>query len=182
MDIRKRVTQKFQTLLEANGAPSSVPMSINIEKGVLNKTIKSFNEMIGTTDEKYFWVPSFENKHFVRRYKNTAFNLLGVMKNPKSKVIERLLAKELKTFELAHLHPTVIWPDGPYAETQKKLKEEELIKEVTANQQLAPKGMFTCIKCRSDKTSYYQMQTRSADEPMTTFVMCIDCGKRWKFC
>ena len=39
---------------------------------------------------------------------------------------------------------------------------------------------FTCRKCKSKKCSYYQLQTRSADEPMTTFVTCIDCGKRWK--
>ena len=30
------------------------------------------------------------------------------------------------------------------------------------------------------KCTYYQLQTRSADEPMTTFVTCINCGNRWK--
>ena len=39
---------------------------------------------------------------------------------------------------------------------------------------------FTCRKCKSKKCTYYQLQTRSADEPMTTFVTCIDCGNRWK--
>ena len=39
---------------------------------------------------------------------------------------------------------------------------------------------FTCRKCHSKKCTYYQLQTRSADEPMTTFVSCLDCGKRWK--
>ena len=39
---------------------------------------------------------------------------------------------------------------------------------------------FTCRQCKSNKCSYYQMQTRSADEPMTTFVSCITCGARWK--
>ena len=39
---------------------------------------------------------------------------------------------------------------------------------------------FKCRKCQSNKCTYYQMQTRSADEPMTTFVTCIDCGNRWK--
>ena len=39
---------------------------------------------------------------------------------------------------------------------------------------------FTCRKCKKKKCSYYQMQTRSADEPMTTFVSCLSCGNRWK--
>ena len=39
---------------------------------------------------------------------------------------------------------------------------------------------FTCWKCKSKKCTYYQLQTRSADEPMTTFVSCLDCGNRWK--
>lgn len=41
---------------------------------------------------------------------------------------------------------------------------------------------FQCGKCKQRKCTYYQMQTRSADEPMTTFVSCVHCGNRWKFC
>lgn len=43
-------------------------------------------------------------------------------------------------------------------------------------------GMFTCGKCKGMKTTYFQMQTRSSDEPMTTFVTCLQCNNRWKFC
>ncbi|CAM9988249.1 unnamed protein product [Phaeothamnion confervicola] len=43
-------------------------------------------------------------------------------------------------------------------------------------------GMFECGRCKSKKTTYFQKQTRSADEPMTTFVTCKNCGKNWKFC
>ena len=39
---------------------------------------------------------------------------------------------------------------------------------------------FKCRKCHSKKCTYMQVQTRTADEPMTTFVTCIDCGNRWK--
>ena len=42
--------------------------------------------------------------------------------------------------------------------------------------------IFKCGKCKQRKTTYYQMQTRSADEPMTTFVTCLVCENRWKFC
>ena len=39
---------------------------------------------------------------------------------------------------------------------------------------------FKCRKCGSRSTSYYEVQTRSADEPMTQFITCLNCGNRWK--
>jgi transcription elongation factor S-II len=39
---------------------------------------------------------------------------------------------------------------------------------------------FTCRKCKGNQCTYYQMQTRSADEPMTCYVSCLTCGNRWK--
>jgi DNA-directed RNA polymerase subunit M/transcription elongation factor TFIIS len=39
-----------------------------------------------------------------------------------------------------------------------------------------------CSGCKKKaKCDYYQMQTRSADEPMTTFVTCLECDRKWKF-
>lgn len=38
---------------------------------------------------------------------------------------------------------------------------------------------FSCPECLGDKTKYNQKQIRGADEPMTTFVVCGDCGHRW---
>ncbi|GIQ80387.1 hypothetical protein KIPB_001180 [Kipferlia bialata] len=40
---------------------------------------------------------------------------------------------------------------------------------------------FPCSKCKAKQTTYYQLQTRSADEPMTTFCTCIPCGHSWRF-
>ncbi|KAL0207422.1 hypothetical protein P9112_012050 [Eukaryota sp. TZLM1-RC] len=42
--------------------------------------------------------------------------------------------------------------------------------------------MFKCGKCGQRKCTYTQKQTRSADEPLTNFVLCLSCGNRWKFC
>lgn len=41
-------------------------------------------------------------------------------------------------------------------------------------------SLFTCGRCKSVKTTSTQKQTRSADEPMTVFVLCLNCGNRWK--
>ncbi|UKJ87988.1 transcription elongation factor [Theileria orientalis] len=53
------------------------------------------------------------------------------------------------------------------------------IKNIFLNQK--SKGQFKCGKCNSRQTTYYQLQTRSSDEPMTTFVMCLNCKNRWRF-
>jgi len=44
----------------------------------------------------------------------------------------------------------------------------------------ASTDMFQCRKCKSKRCTYYEMQTRSADEPATIFITCLDCGKNWK--
>lgn len=41
-------------------------------------------------------------------------------------------------------------------------------------------GLFQCRKCKKRKTTYYSVQTRSADEPMTNFITCLTCGNKWK--
>lgn len=37
-----------------------------------------------------------------------------------------------------------------------------------------------CRDCKNKSYFYYQMQTRSADEPMTTFFVCKNCGRTSK--
>lgn len=39
---------------------------------------------------------------------------------------------------------------------------------------------FTCTRCWKKQCTYYEMQTRSADEPMTIFITCMNCGKKWR--
>ena len=41
-------------------------------------------------------------------------------------------------------------------------------------------GFERCRKCKSTRTNYRALQTRSGDEPMTLFFSCKDCGARWK--
>lgn len=41
-------------------------------------------------------------------------------------------------------------------------------------------GIYTCNKCGKNKTTRIQLQTMSADEPMTNFIRCINCGSKWK--
>lgn len=61
------------------------------------------------------------------------------------------------------------------------LQMQNLFNAKGAEAQEAETDAFECGKCKKRKCRYYQKQTRSADEPMTTFVQCTNCGNRWKF-
>lgn len=71
------------------------------------------------------------------------------------------------------------------ASEQKKKEAERAKKESlrvvqAAKDTQAETDQFKCGKCHHRKTTYYQLQTRSADEPMTTFVTCVNCGHKWR--
>ncbi len=63
----------------------------------------------------------------------------------------------------------------------KAIREQNLFKSLAAGDQQAETDGFQCGRCKQRKTVYRQAQTRSADEPMTTFVTCTNCGHKWKF-
>ena len=58
--------------------------------------------------------------------------------------------------------------------------EDKINQQCGINGDLLNASLFTCGRCKSVKTTSTQKQTRSADEPMTVFVLCLNCGKRWK--
>ncbi|KIY44646.1 transcription elongation factor [Fistulina hepatica ATCC 64428] len=63
----------------------------------------------------------------------------------------------------------------------KKIREQNFHDALGASEQQAETDAFQCNRCKQRKCRYRQAQTRSADEPMTTFVTCTNCNHRWKF-
>lgn len=73
------------------------------------------------------------------------------------------------------------------ASDEMKQLRQRLTKEAINDHQMAVTGgtktdLLKCGKCKKSNCTYNQVQTRSADEPMTTFCFCNECGHRWKFC
>jgi len=66
-------------------------------------------------------------------------------------------------------------------EEEKKMMKENMDKAMVAQEDRSISTHLTCGKCGQKKVTYTQAQTRSADEPMTTFCTCLNCGNRWKF-
>lgn len=83
--------------------------------------------------------------------------------------------KEL--LNIANMSVYDIYPDNWKHMLEERSKRDKLKYELKPE---AMTDMFKCNKCGSRSTSYYEVQTRSADEPMTQFITCLDCGCRWK--
>ena len=79
--------------------------------------------------------------------------------------------------ETALLSVYDIYPENWTELLDKKIKRDKLKYEMKPQ---AMTDQFKCRKCNSRSCSYYEVQTRSADEPMTQFISCLECGNRWK--
>lgn len=110
----------------------------------------------------------------------------------------RSLFSNLKTKSNKELGPRVmsgdisperfaVMTDEELKSEEQRKKDKELEKENMKKAQvpMAEKSIsdsLECGRCKKRKVSYTQAQTRSADEPMTTFCECMNCGNRWKVC
>lgn len=59
---------------------------------------------------------------------------------------------------------------------QQQLREK---RQLEGNKDMAT-DKFLCGRCWKRECTYYELQTRSADEPMTIFITCLNCGKHWR--
>ncbi|KAK9448774.1 transcription factor S-II, central domain-containing protein [Limtongia smithiae] len=99
-------------------------------------------------------------------------------KNPNLR--SRVVAGEISAERLYRMSPQEMASEELKNEI-KQLQDQNLFNARGAKEERAVTDRFTCGKCKQKKVSYYQMQTRSADEPLTTFCTCENCGNRWKF-
>jgi len=161
-EFRANIVSKLSDIIGDN------KITTNLEKGVLNYSIDVSN--------KQNIVKKWDNELFViiytERLRTIMFNL---QKN--ETLLTQIKNKEIKSHKLAFMTHQEMNPNKwkPLIE-DKKIRDKNMYNpQIDANT-----DNFTCGKCKSKRCSYYQLQTRSADEPMTTFVTCIDCGNRWK--
>lgn len=123
-----------------------------------------------------------EFKNTDARYKNRVRSRYSNLKDAKNPQLRsNFIAGAITPAQLAKMTAEEM------ASNEMKTLRNKLIKESIDDAQLATvQGTHTdllkCGKCKKRNCTYNQIQTRSADEPMTTFVMCNECGNRWKFC
>jgi transcription elongation factor S-II len=95
----------------------------------------------------------------------------------KPALIKAIETGEVKSQDVAFMTHQEFAPEKWSELIDKKTKRDDSkFKEV----QQSSTNLYACKKCGSRNCSYYELQIRSADEPATIFLTCIDCGKRWK--
>ncbi|CAG9462956.1 unnamed protein product [Pedinophyceae sp. YPF-701] len=65
---------------------------------------------------------------------------------------------------------------------QEALRKERLNADIQVEPESATTDMFQCGRCKQRKCTFYEKQTRSADEPTTKFITCKVCGLKWREC
>ena len=119
------------------------------------------------------WTCMYFRNRYINKCISIAFNLKDT-RNPR--FIQAVVEKSVPLREIANLKADEIFPEL-WKPIQKRVWEKEVILGQTPD---INDGVEQCGKCKSFKTTYYSLQTRSADEPMTNFFTCHNCGKRWK--
>jgi hypothetical protein len=170
VSYRKVVFNVFHSILKDHCDEDDIG---ELERGVYNSTL---------VDAAKHMVPlTWEHDMFRWMYKMIAKRTISNF-HPDSYVGNKSLIERWKDGEFT-LESIGHW--GPYdlnPANWKELKDQQFRRDkriLEGNMAMAT-DRFRCSQCKKKMCTYYELQTRSADEPMTIFVNCLNCGKRWK--
>jgi len=160
--FRENISQYFGSLFH------NEQIGKNVEKGIYNYTIQeaSFRQII----------KKWKNPHFCDIYNGRLRSMITNIQNNKD-FYDRISQHDIDPQTLAFMTHQEMSPELWKTRIDLKIKRDT--SRFTNNIE-ASTDMFKCRKCKSKKCTYYEMQTRSADEPATIFITCLDCGKNWK--
>lgn len=118
---------------------------------------------------------------FCSIYKQAVAEILWNL-HPKSiklnkNLIKRLEEDEFTLSDIPNMNAFELSPENWRDMADRQFKREQKILEGDKSRST---DQFKCHRCGKRECSYYELQTRSADEPMTMFINCLNCGKRWR--
>ena len=166
-DIRNKSCNLINQLLNDN------QKSRQIEKDIFNSCLNYSNEkcIIKNWDNKIF------KNLYISRIRNIYSNLKenSYLGNHNFKL--KIINGDIDTKKISSISKYDIFPEV-WVELLSKLAEKDKLKYSLKPEAMT--DMFKCRKCGSRSCSYYEFQTRSADEPMTQFITCLNCNNNWK--
>ena len=159
--FRKNIESNLNKVID------NVNISKGLELGIYNYSSKEANRLK--------IIIRWDNPLFTQIYIDRLRSIFINLKN--EKLLNDLINNEITPDMLAFMTHQEMNAEHWKVYIDKKRKRDA---NKNSNDMQASTDMFTCKKCRSKKCTYYELQTRSADEPATIFVTCLDCGKNWK--
>jgi DNA-directed RNA polymerase subunit M/transcription elongation factor TFIIS len=169
---RINVLNVIKKLFESEPHRLTARQQLDIERAVFNGSVR----MAEKKNIPMYW----NDTVFMRLYMSRARQIIGNL-SPSSYIQNNELFETIKRgvsiSELEMMNSYEIFPSKWKAafEFQQIVEKRQL----EGNKSMAT-DKFTCSRCWKKECTYYEMQTRSADEPMTIFISCLNCGKHWR--
>ena len=176
IEYRKSVENIIFTILSSQLNEEECPdffnkqPALNIEKGVYNSTIQKAMQMN--------ILRKWTNPRFLDIYNQRAKAVISNL-DPHSYVdnktlLQRLVNNEIMPHEIAFQTPSELFPE------RWKSVQDKLLNTTDEYVPTEFVTLYRCSKCGERKTTVHELQTRSADEPMTLFITCYNCKHRWR--
>ena len=126
--------------------------------------------------------PNWDNFYFKRGYMNKCISIYSNL-NKNSYVgnkdlIDRIISGKIDASRIAFLSPQELFPENWNEFLDKKKAEDEFF---YTKKMESYTDEFKCGRCKMSKCTIYQVQLRSADEPSTSMLQCINCHHKWSF-
>jgi len=162
-DWRERVISKLDECIDNEG------ISSDLEESIFNWATSEVEKKGEKSDELLRRI--YMNK-VIQIYQN--INASSSVKN--DYLLAKILDGTIDLVELPKMTPQDLFPSH-----WEKLKEKQKATDefIYFKKPEAATDEFKCSRCRGRKCTYYELQTRSIDEPMTKFVRCLLCDHRW---
>lgn len=144
------------------------PKAINLEKAIFNWSLKD-------AKQKEIKPIIFENVNFKRIYLNKCRTIIYnlTFNDQEDYIKNNVKTKDIPDIDIQR------WKPELYTEIHAKMQKKDA-QWVANHKDKQHTGIFKCGRCRSKNTVFVSLQTRSADEPMTNFITCLNCNNHWK--
>jgi DNA-directed RNA polymerase subunit M/transcription elongation factor TFIIS len=157
---------RYDTINELNN--KNHLLNINIDSNLLEEEIYKFCN-------HYIKCNNLDIIYFKSIYKTKTNEILKSLNIDNDYLINEIKLNNISIIDLPYIKPQILY----------KKKWDNIVKRLEyiefKKNNMATIDIYQCKKCKQNKCFIHQSQTRSADEPMTTFITCTVCGNHWKF-
>lgn len=154
------VIKRSDTLFKINECVNSITIAMDIEKGIFEYSLL------------YIISNNLLKQLFTSIYNHKIDDIINNMKN-NPEIISDIHENRIKPKMIAFMSPSQLFP-----KKWEQLLAKKQIKEEKENN-LPTTDIYKCRKCEQRKCTVAFLQTRSIDEPMTTFIRCCNCYNTW---